>query len=300
MNASSDSHRQLGTIQRWMLATIMHPAGVSDGMASEEARRHIDVGPEHAERVIERSKALTAIERLDIYGRAYFARLLDCLREEFPVLKQALGEDVFNGFAAEYLERYPSRSYTLFHLGLNFPRFLAETRPDRDENRTSATAWPDFLIDLATLELTFNGVFDGPGVEGKDLLDTGGIQDVAPERLLEARFVGVPCLRLLELRYPVHRYFTSVRRREEPSMPEPADTWLAVTRRDYVVRHYELSRAAYSMLDSLLAGETLGQAISRAVKASASELDRLSNNLWIWFHDWAAEGFFQAVELSDR
>jgi hypothetical protein len=281
-----------------MQATIMHPVGVAEGMASAEARRHLDVGPDEAETVVTRSRALTALERLAIYGYAYSARLLECLREEFPVLMHALGQEIFDAFAVEYLEHYPSRSYTLFDLGINFPRFLAETRPDREEERGAAANWPDFLIDLATLELTFNQVFDGPGVEGEPLLDTDQLRALAPERLLEARLVGVPCLRLLALRYPVHQYFTAVRRHEDPDPPEPAETWLAVTRRRYVVRHYELSRPAYELLHALLAGASVGQAIHRAVETAGPDLDRLPDNLWTWFHDWAAEGFFRALELA--
>src|SRR5258708_18726791 len=166
MTKPNDNWRDLGQIQRWMQATIMQPGGVVEGMASAEARRLIDVGPDEAESVVTRSRALTALERLAIYGYAYYARLLECLREEFPVLKHALGEELFDAFAAEYLQQYPSRSYTLFQLGTNFPRFLEETRPNREGKRRSAADWPDFLIDLATLELTFNEVFDGPSLEG--------------------------------------------------------------------------------------------------------------------------------------
>jgi Putative DNA-binding domain len=299
MTMPNNSWRDLGQIQRWMQAAIMHPVGVAEGIASAEARRHIDVGPDEAETVVTRSRALTALERLAIYGYAYYARLLECLRDEFPVLKHALGEELFDAFAAEYLEQYPSHSYTLFQLGANFPRFLAETRPDREGEGSPATDWPDFLIDLATLELTFNEVFDGAGVEGEPLLDAGQLLAILPERLLKGRLVCVPCLRLLALRYPVHKYLTGVRRHEEPEPPEPAETCLAVTRRRYVVCHYELSRPAYQLLHALLAGEPVGQAISRAVDAAGTDLDRLQDNLWTWFHDWAAEGFFRAVELAD-
>src|SRR5262245_56388086 len=216
MTTPKYSWHDLEQIQRWMQAAIMHPAGVAEGIASAEARRHIDVGPDEVETVVTRSRALTALERLAIYGHAYYARLLECLREEFPVLKHALGEEIYDAFAVEYLGLYPSRSYTLFHLGTNFPRFLAETRPDRDGEGSAAPNWPDFLIDLATLELTFNEVFDGPGAEGERLLDADQLRAIPPERLLEARLVGVPCLRLLALRYPVHRYFSAVRRHEDP------------------------------------------------------------------------------------
>jgi hypothetical protein len=276
----------LGQIQRWMQAAIMHPAGVAEGAGS--------VAPEI---VITRSRMQTALERLAIYGYAYHARLLECLRDEFPVLKHALGEELFDEFAVEYLEQYPSRNYTLFQLGVNFPRFLAQTRPAQEEG--AEVDWPDFLIDLATLELTFNEVFDGPGVEAENLLDAGRFRGIEPERMLEARLVAAPCLRLLRLSYPVHKYITSVRRHENPDVPEPGETCLAVTRRNYVVRHYELSRPAYELLDVLVAGESVGQSIRQAVETAGPDLDRLPDNLWTWFHDWAAEGFFRAVELPD-
>jgi hypothetical protein len=299
MTIPNDSGPELAQIQRWMQAVIMHPVGIAEGLASIEARQHLDVRLEDAETVITRSAALTAQERLAIYGYAYYARLLECLREEFPVLMHALGQEVFDAFAVGYLQRYPSRSYTLFQLASNFPRYLAETRPEADGTEGLPTDWPDFLIDLATLELSFNEVFDGPGVEGEPPLEVDQLQAIPPERLLEARLVGVPCLRLLALRYPVHRYFTAVRRHEEPHPPGPVETHLAVTRRQFVVRHYELSPPAFRLLEALLAGRSVGEGIARTVETSDADLDLLAANLRTWFQDWAAEGFFRVVELPD-
>jgi hypothetical protein len=297
MTTSNTHNAELAPIQRWMQAVIMHPGGVAEGLASEEARHHLDPGSDEIENVVNRSRALSALERLSIYGYAYQARLLECLREELPVLLHALGQEIFDAFAVGYLQAYPSRSYTLFKLASHFPRFLAETRPERDEAEGSPT-WPDFLIDLATLEMTFNEIFDGPGVEGETLLDAAPLQLLPAERLLEARFVPVPCLRLLDLRYPVHRYYTAVRRGENPDPPEPAETWLAVTRRRYVVRHYELSRPAYELLHALLAGASLEQAIGQALESAGTDLERLSHQMRSWFHDWAAEGFFRALQFD--
>src|SRR5260221_5406964 len=115
--------------QRWMPAVIMHPEGVDAGLASDSARQHLDVAPEDVEQVIARSEAQTSVERLSIYANAYYARLLECLGEEFPVLKRTLDEETFDAFAMDYLQHYPSQSYTLGKLGENFMRYLAETRP---------------------------------------------------------------------------------------------------------------------------------------------------------------------------
>jgi hypothetical protein len=285
----------LDQIQRWMQAVLMHPGGAEAGAASEAAREAIDGPPEEAERVVTRSRALSGLERLAIYNRAYYARLLECLRESFPVLFHALGEDAFGSFALDYLQKYPSRSYTLNDLGANFPRYLRESRP-ADEPGPS---WPDFVIDLATLEWTYNEVFDGPGVEGHLLLRPDRLRAIPPERWPDARLVPVPCLRLLHLSYPVHGYYTAVRRRKEPEFPEPAATFLAVTRRRYVIRRHELSRPQFVLLEALLRGQSVGEAIGLAGEAAGDDVDQFAADLAEWFREWTAEGFFQTVELPD-
>jgi hypothetical protein len=285
-------HQTLDRLQNWFQSAITHPDGVRQGVAS--ARGDIDIGPEDAEAVLTRSKALSALDRLAVYGHAYYARLLDCLREEYPVLKTALGEEVFDAFAAEYLQRFPSRSYTLFELGTRFPQFLRDTRPASEagaEGSAPGPDWPDFLIDLATLELAFNEVFDGPGIEGKPILDTAAIRAIPPDDLPDARLVPAPCLRVLALSYPVHTYFTAVRRAEAAPFPDPAETFLALTRQRYVVRHFELSKPAHALLSALLRGEPLGAAIGAAA-ALGDDPAALEPQLAAWFADWAAQGFF--------
>jgi hypothetical protein len=285
----------LRDLQRWMQAVLMHPGGAEAGAASEAARQAIDVPPEQAERVVTRSRALSGLERLAIYNRAYYARLLECLRESYPVLFRALGEEAFDGFALDYLQKYPSRSYTLNDLGANFPRYLRESRP-ADE---PGPGWPDFVIDLAALEWTYNEIFDGPGVEGRRLLRPDRLRAIPPERWPEARLVAVPCLRLMELRYPVHLYYTAVRRRKEPEFSEPAETFLAITRRRYVIRRLELSRPQFVLVGALRRGQSVGEAIGLAIEGMGDNVEGLAADLHGWFREWTAEGFFQAVNLPE-
>src|SRR6188472_2248325 len=100
-----------------MQAVITHPGGVVAGIGAESARQHAVVAPEQIEAVVARSQALSGIERLEVYSRAYFARLLECLHSQFPMLAKALGHDLFDRFACGYLEQHPSQSYTLARLG---------------------------------------------------------------------------------------------------------------------------------------------------------------------------------------
>lgn len=288
--------RDLDQVQRWMQAVIMHPDGVAAGIESETAQQQIAVRPEEIEEVVCRSRNQTSIERLQVYAGAYYARLLECLRGEFPALAQALGEETFDGFAFAYLQSYPSTSYTLGNLGRNFPRFLAETRPT-DMAPVDGPSWPDFLIDLATVERLYCEVFDGPGTENERILQADDLAAVSPEQWPEARLVPVPCLHLLTLAYPVHEYITAVRHGAEAVIPAPSATHLVVTRREYVVRRRAASPLEYGLLASLTAGETVGSAIERAASVPGIDVERLATELQQWFRNWAAAAYFQRIEL---
>ena len=265
----------LNALQSWLQGVIVHP----DGPLSDAAE---------VERLLTRSRQLTAAERLAIYHNAYHVRLLECLREEFPVLRQALGDDTFEAFAFGYLQTYPSRSYTLTRLGARFPQFLEETCPREEVD------WAAFIMDLATLEWTFGDVFDGPGVEGQPGFDAAALGTLAAQAWLQTRLTPVPCLRLLRLRSPVQEYYAAVRQGEEPPPPEPANVFLAVTRRAYVVRHLSLQPAEFALLHALVAGRTVGDALAETELLLAGD-PRAAAQVPSWFQRWAAEGFFHAA-----
>jgi hypothetical protein len=302
---------ELTRLQHWFQALVTHPEGVEAAACSQEAQRLIQLAPGQLEKVITRSRALSAAERLAIYANAYHTRLLECLGEVFPLLKRTLGEEGFEGLAFGYLQDYPSRSYTLNELGRHFTRYLEDTRPSSDtiENEPPDRAaadgrpelvenWPDFLIDLARLEWAIYEVFDGPGAEGAALLGADQLLAIPRERWPEAKLTPVVCLQLLNTRFPVNDSYTALRRakpEEAGSIPGPCKSFVALTRRDYVVRRYNLSRTEYELLLALKENRSVGQAIESITPAVEVDLDELAANLQLWFRNWAAEGFFQAV-----
>lgn len=285
------SERSLDVVQRWFQAVVTHPGGIEGGAASDEAQALIRLNRGELEAVVRRSRSLTAAERISIYANAYYSRLLECLGANYPILKQALGEEVFDSFAFEYLQQYPSRSYTLDHLGESFAKFLDETRPEPEDG--AEVSWPDFLIDLATFEWAVAKVFDGPGVEGRTLLTPEALQSFPPERFAEARLVPVPCLHVFTFRFPINAYYTAARRQEEVPVPEPGEEHVALTRRDFVVRRYPLTAPQQALLREVLAGATVGEAIAAAAR-DLDDLDdeALAAELRAWFRFWVAEGFF--------
>ena len=288
-------------VQRWMQEVITHPDGILNGADSEAATKLIDAGGGKLESVVTRSRALCAADRLAIYGNAYYARLLECLGEVFPVLKRTLGEELFDGFGFAYLQSYPSKSYTLNFLGDHFVEYLQETRPDEDED--SDSGWIDFLIDLARLEWTIYDVFDGPGLEKEEAFSLPELLEANPGDWLDLRIRVAPCLQLLRMEYPVNDHYTLVRQTEgelEADYPAPARQYLAISRRNYIVRRYSLTFPQFELLTSLSEGQTLGEALERCADASAEdEMESLEADLSVWFKNWAGEACFFAGEQSE-
>lgn len=286
----------LNAVQRWMQSVIVHSQGVPAGLVAEDTHQHLDVP--NLEQLIPCSPSQSSVERLAVYANAYYARLIECLQSEFPVFSQTVGEEAFAEFAADYVQRYPSRSYSLGDLGTNFPRYLAETKPIAD-GQGPYPDWAEFLVELANLERTFSEVFDGPGLENKPALGVVDLQATDLQKWPQARIKFAPCFRLLSLQFPLNGFYSSVKEGKKADFPPPSDSWFAVTRRDFIVRRYGLNRPQFMLLSSLLEGRTVEEAIGAAAESYAAEPDALARDLHAWFRAWAAAPFFQSVEFDD-
>lgn len=292
----------LSVVQRWFQAVVTHPCGIDAGVESQEALELMPMARHDLEQIVTRSEKLSARDRLSIYANAYYARLLDCLGDSYRVLKQTLGGDTFNAFAFGYLQKYPSQSYTLGTLGARFPDYLAETRPDSDDaacpGRQRTACWMDFVIDLARLEWAIAEVFDGPGIEKKDILTDEHLRLITPDEWPSVRLRTVPCLRLLASAFPLNEYYTAARQSpDRPPLPppSPATSYIAITRRAYIVRRHDLTLAQYILLDALSKGQTLGEAVTLAALSGLPDNEALDKLLRVWFREWMQQELFEAV-----
>ena len=287
----SESIATLSRLQRWMQAVITHPEGIEAGLESDSACSTGLAGPGGIEQVVTRSAQLSSAERLGIYANAYFARLLECLRAEFPAVVQLVGQEAFDGFAFGFLQSNPSRSDTLAHLGESFPEFLEQIRPPGAGQRHPNFA--DFVIELARLERAYSEVFDEPGPEREPSLKPEVLQAIPPGAWENVRLEFYPCVRLLAFQFPVHEYALAVRRSDSERKPPAAgNSFLALTRREYVVHHVNLTHAEFVLLKRLQQGLTLGDATDSEMLGGAAMSER---DLFAAFRDWTAAPLFARI-----
>src|SRR5580704_14572034 len=183
----------LGELQKRAAAAIMAPLTASDGMAAKWRGE--------ADALIKPNSRLAPIERLEIYSRSYWFRLLDCLYDDFPGLCAALGQRTFNRLSRAYLTERPSESFTLRNLGAGLETWL------RAHPKYAGRHF-HLALDMVRLEWAHIEAFDGEArkpLEPEDLLELG------PELRLSLQ----PHVTLLELNYPVDDLRIAVNERVE-------------------------------------------------------------------------------------
>jgi hypothetical protein len=176
--------------------------------------------------------------RIRVYSDAYYLRLRDVLREDFPKVTALLG-DRFDEVVAGYLETFPSEQPSVRHLGRSLAEFLQ-----------SLEDIPKCLADLAELEWARVEVFDAPDAECATIDDLAA---VPPDAWPALRFSTIPAIQTLRAQYPAHQLWSDGKSLEVPA----AETCLRVWRKnDFMVLHAPMDERESAALPKMISGET--------------------------------------------
>ena len=285
----------LAELQKRVGAAIMAPLARHDEISTQWRGE--------ADALIRPNDRLTSLDRLEIYSRSYWFRVIDCLYDDFPGLAAAVGPRAFDKLVRGYLADRPSQSFTLRNLGEGLEAWL-RVHPEY------AGKHFDLAIDMIRLEWAHIEAFDGE--ERKPL---------GPEDLLEPGpdlQVGLqPHLSLLELGYPVDdlridaNQWTEERDgasnapsndRVERDRRSAARRYrrlqrrqirLAVYRAANVVYYRRLDAGEFELLTALRAGKPIGEALEGLLESGAMDEDAsaLAVSVQNWFAEWAQMGW---------
>jgi hypothetical protein len=265
--------------QRWFALSSTHRGGVHEGagLASRSIGR-----PSAIEHWLTDGPSLTAAERLAIYGEGYFARLVECLADDYPALRHFLGEEPFESLARAYIDAFPSRSPSLNAYGARMAAFC----------RTRAESWAPFAADLARLEWALVEVIHAPSAPG---LAADELAAVPAERWKTARLTPSPTLRLLDFDYPVNDYYQAFRDGLAPALPARTPSSTVVYRRGLPVTRRGLEPLAAMLLEDLISGCPLDSAVAELERRSGGRSD-IVEKLPLWLGSWVASGFFATLD----
>ncbi len=243
---------------------------------------------------------LTSFERLQIYNRCYWFRVLDCLYDDYPGLQAVLGARKFRALITAYLESHPSNSFTLRDLGSRLEAFI--------QNHLDLVApREDLALDMARFEWAQVIAFDDPALPAIEVDELLG-SDPATLRL------GIqPYVTLLDLKYPVDQFTLAIKERDEAlstqasnvmdsapkaqrkrtvRLPKPESVQVAVHRWHNMLYFKRLAPAQYALLRALREGSTLEEACGIALECSSGPTEEFSANVRDWFETGATLKWF--------
>ena len=288
---------KLLSLQRRMARAVMTPLTRSERMrtVAPDGRSMRAV----ANQIIKPNDRLTSFERLEIYNRQYWFRVLSGFAEDFPGLRAVLGGRRFDAMAEAYLIDCPSQSFTLRNLGSRLVTWL-------QKHPAWAAERQNLAIDMARLEWADIEAFDGlrePALKPEDLAG------VNPAKL---RLHLQPYVSLLALRYPVDELLLEVRKDSDDldvasntfnerykrkrvsavAKLKPSPIFLAVHRLDEDVYFRRLDREEFAILSALHGGKSLDAAIESALRGTSIAVADRAAHVEKWFHTWSALGWF--------
>lgn len=264
----------LKNLQALLYRLITAPGGVAEGLAAEERSRTGAL--RDLDDVIVGDERLCAAERLEIYANAYFYRILDCLKEDFPATRTVLGADNFHNLVTGYLIDHPPTEPSIFYAGRYLADFLAG-HPMRER-------WP-FVAALARLERTLVEIFhaaDAPALSAE------AMRTIAPADWPALMIRAHPAVAILECEWRVDELRRDIDDGRTWRQPARSPTSVLVWRQDGRVHHRRMERGERAAL-KLASGGASFAAICEAVAAEAGAEDSVAliNRL---LARWLADG----------
>jgi putative DNA-binding protein len=263
MNLLQLQRRMIEDVRRPLTADFEMQKTTEDGQSTEKI----------AASYISANARLSSFERLEIYNRQYWFRLISAVSDDFPTLNAVIGVKRFDALILAYLHENPSNSWTLRDLGGRLPKFL-EVHPEFGGRRYR------LAVDVAKLEWAYVEAFDSKQLEP---LTTKEALTIGPESSLFLQ----PHLQLLELAYPVDNLVLAVKKgtpetdivsgaasqresRKRVKLPPMRQEriYLAVHRFEDSVYYRRIGRESFALLSALRAGASVAGAITRAFERS--------------------------------
>lgn len=298
---SSPTAMSLADLQREMAAAVMMPLTPDEVMRATafDGRAMKDV----AASFIAPNSRLTSFERLEIYNRQYWFRVLHAIAEDFPAVRAVVGAKRFEELSVAYLTAHPSRSFSLRNLGSHLVEWLIAN--PKWTGRRQALA-----IDLARIEWAFVESFDNPERTPLTLDQIATLDG-------RSRLALQPHVQLLALDYAADDIALALHGKEKRQTSEAGvshdddaevavqlprlrrrPTWVAAHRVDLNVYYRRMEREEFMTLAAIRDGHALGEALDAGFTGSRISEERRPQRVREWFATWAELGWICAPDIE--
>lgn len=220
---------------------------------------------------------------IHLYRQAYRIRLVEALRENYPILHRVLGDEEFERIAHAFIHAHPSRRPSIRWFGDQLAEFFV-ARPDLLPHPA--------LADLVCMEWALSLAFDGadsPALQVEDLASLP--QDAWPK----LRFRVHPTLTLRPMSWAVEPLWSLISSdpEAEAQAPEPLNHHLIVWRRDETTQWRSASADEAELLEACRQGRPFADLCALAAEKAG---DQAAVTVAGYLRAWVESGMLMTME----
>lgn len=262
-NQSPEAPQLLQEIQSWFSGLRRAPDAEAQAKWMDEASRFLTA-----------SNTLSARERLEIYVNDYWPRCLESLAEDFPLLRRLLGARVFSEWMVRYLESFPSRSYSLYHLPEQMPAFFEANF--RGKNRS-------MVLELIDLEWA---IAQSRFVEQRPVFSVEKLSDSERMNLPSREFTFQKHVFLQACSFDFIAWENTTKK-----WPKCQSIYVLIFRNETEIKTEKIPHGQWLIFSGLNQGLSLENAIEQATEYLPDfEVERLGDQIQNWFTDGIRAG----------
>ncbi len=220
---------------------------------------------------------------LAIYSNAYQIRLQETLAQDYPALKQLLGNDAFITLATDFIREYPSVSFSLRSFGQLLPDFLSTQADYRQQ---------PYLSELAALEWQLTDVFD---CADRPLAAIEDVAIIPPQAWPSLTVKLHSSIRWLTLRWNVGEIYPALKNHGvAPNLEEhPHRNHYLIWRQNYSPHYRRLDTLEWQALTTFEGNDF--SVLCQSLSELSETPDNASMQAATYLKSWLAAGLIESV-----
>lgn len=223
-------------------------------------------------------------ERLAVYANGYRWRLLEALGKDYEMLQRYIGDDAFMELGERYIDKYPSKYFSIADFGKHVPQFLATETPYNQQ---------PYLGELATFIRALSSSLE---TENAEIITVDNVAPIAQEDWPDMHFKFHSSVRLLNNQWNVTDIWQALVRDSEPSKPVYLESvYCVIWRKDIQAYYCNLNDREVWMLKALQDDRSFGEICEGLTQwLSEEEVAQYAVNLLV---RWIKDGMFIEVNI---
>lgn len=227
-----------------------------------------------------------AEEQLSVYIKGYRFRLFDVITEEYPVLRQYLGNKAMDNFIKDYINNVPSEWWNASRVITRMPEYASIYE-----------GCDAFARELCDFETAIALLFHAPETRALTPEDLAGMD---PETLMDTVLRPRIALKLFAFEHNINAYYQASMDEAELPAAVKEKTYAVVFRHEDAMWRLSLEEMEHALLVRLFAKQKVGDALEALAQSYQLDELALAEKVQRWFARWVRNGVLAAPKSSQQ